>query len=57
MGREAGDVANGAGARAFWSAEGFAHEKGGVSFAVLGGFGFLDKHELQYFCIKYLCKA
>jgi hypothetical protein len=55
--REAGDVANGAGARSFWSAEGFAHEKGGVSFAVLGGFGFLNKHGLQNFHIKHLCKA
>ena len=51
--REAGYVANGAGARTFLGAEGFPHEKGGVSFAVLGGFGFLNKHGLQNFHLKH----
>ena len=46
------DVANSARTRALWGAEGFAHEEGGVGFAVLAGFGFLDKHELHNFSIK-----
>ena len=57
MRRESGDVADGARAGAFWSAEGFAHEEGGIGFAVLSGFGFLDKHALHNSVIKRSCKA
>ena len=53
---EACDVANGARTRALWGAEGFAHEEGGVGFAVLAGFSFLDEHELHNFSIKSLSK-
>ena len=47
FGRELGDVADGAGARAVGGAERFTDEMGGVGFAVLAGFGGLNKHVLH----------
>jgi len=57
FGWELGDVGDGAGAGAFGGAEGLADEVGGVGFAVLAGFGGLDKHELHKYEIKTCCQV
>jgi len=44
--RKLGDVANGAGSWPVGSAEGLTNEIGDVGFAVLAGFGGLNKHLL-----------
>ena len=57
FGRELGDVADGAGARAVGGAERFTDEMGGVGFAVLAGFGGLNKHVLQKYRTKTWCQV
>ncbi|MFM8829951.1 MAG: hypothetical protein ACKOHM_02935 [Spartobacteria bacterium] len=52
LGRKLGDVADGAGARAVGSAEGFADEMGGVNFPVFARFGGLNKNVLQKYQAK-----
>jgi hypothetical protein len=57
IGRELGDVADGAGAGPVGSAKRFADEMGGVGFAVFAGFSGLNKHELQKYRIKTWCQV
>ena len=44
---KAGAVTNRAGGSPFWSAQGFAHERAGVGFAVLRGLSLVNKEELR----------
>jgi hypothetical protein len=57
FGREFGDVADGAGARAVGGAEGFADEMGGIGFAVFARFSGLNKHVLQKNRTKTWCQV